>query len=164
MSHVYERDIRKAEKLFGEYMIEEAKMILEGLLEEEPGYGKAHNHIGWMYLYHENEEEKAEMHLKYSILFDPTYAPAYLHLASLYIGKNEYKKALEILEKGLEAKDANKVMIYELKGQSYEGLEEYSTALKNYKLALRYAVTDWESSSIETNIKRTRKKRFMFIW
>ena len=164
MSHVYEQYIRKAEKLFEEYMIEEGKMILEGLLEEEPGYGKAHNHLGWMYLYHEDEEEKAEMHLKYSILFDPSFAPTYLHLACLYIRKNEYQKALEILEKGLEAKDAYKVLIYELKGQSYEGLEQYSTALKNYKSALRFALNDWEASSIETNIKRTRKKRFMFIW
>jgi tetratricopeptide (TPR) repeat protein len=164
MVNIYEQYIREAEKLFEEQRIDEAKRILEGLLEEEPGYAKAHNHLGWMYFYHENEEKKAEMHLNYSVLFEPSYAPAYLHLACLYIRKSEYKKAMEILEKGLEAKDANKVSIYEMIGQCYEAMEEYSTAIRHYKSALRFSLNEWEASSIESNIKRTRKKRLMFLW
>jgi hypothetical protein len=42
-------DFLRADDLIRDNKISEALKLLESIILEDPGFGKAHNHIGWIY-------------------------------------------------------------------------------------------------------------------
>jgi tetratricopeptide (TPR) repeat protein len=66
---VLEKYILDAEKAFEEKNYMEGMRLLQEALLIEPHYGKAHNHLGWLYLYQINDWEKAEIHLNLALKY-----------------------------------------------------------------------------------------------
>lgn len=46
-----------------------AKLLLEELLSIDPGYGRAHNHLGWIYETKIKDFQKAQRHYELAIKF-----------------------------------------------------------------------------------------------
>ena len=79
-----EKYLFDAEKAFEQEQYFDGKSILEDALVEEPTFGKAHNHMGWLYLYQFNDVEMAETHLNLALKYAPKDGAPYIHMASLY--------------------------------------------------------------------------------
>jgi len=161
MTHIIwiEKYLADAEQLIYDDQFEQAMMILNNLLLEEPGYGRLHNHIGWAYLYYSEELSLAELHLKMAIHFDEAYAAPYVHLGSLYIREGKYSDAVVYLQQGLTKPKANRVALWQSIAQVHELRGEWRKAIAAYKQAMMVSVIDHEVSDLEAGIKRCRRKR-----
>ena len=67
--HNFEEYVVNAEKAFEKGLYMEGKAFLDDAVSMEPTYGKAHNHLGWFYMYHLDDYVKAESHLKLALKY-----------------------------------------------------------------------------------------------
>lgn len=154
--------LAEAEKMIYDDRVNDALTVLTGLLYDEPGYGKLHNHLGWAYLYYKRDEELAELHLKMAIRFDEEFPAPYLHLASLYTDQAKYTEALRYLEMGVAKPKADKLIFYRDMANLYELSGKYRKAIGVYREALASSL-GYESHSLIEGIKRCRKKRWALL-
>lgn len=140
--------------------LERGVTVLDGLLYDEPGYGRLHNHLGWAHLYYTFDLAKAEVHLKAAIRFQEDYQAPYLHLGTLYVRQQKYGAAIDILDQGLMKPEANKAAMYELIGQAYEMRRDYASALRAYYQAMHSTFVSHEVNMYSESMKRCRKKRW----
>jgi len=145
-----------------EYLL--AHNTLLSLLEDEPDFAKAHNLLGWLYMYHLNNELLAEKHFEWSVRFDPEYKPAYLHLVELYLRNENYQALEKLIEKATHVKGLSRAYLYLHKGLIEEMKLNFSTAIKNYKTALFHSMDTYEIDEIKNHLKRCRIKRFKKLW
>lgn len=156
-----------------QYLMDAERMIVEGgpqldqgmnvlndLLYAEPGYGSLHNHLGWAHLYYTLNYAMAEAHLKAAIRFQPDFHAPYQHLGTLYYRQARYKESIDICILGLEQPFSNKVVMYEMIGQSYEMMKEFKLAIRAYKDAMLSTLVSGEMNVYSESIKRCRKKRW----
>ena len=68
-----ENYILRAESAFEKNEYLEGMNFSENALGIEPTYAKAHNHMGWFYLYPLEDWSKAEKHLKLALKYDANY-------------------------------------------------------------------------------------------
>ncbi|MGB3463789.1 MAG: O-linked GlcNAc transferase, partial [Cyclobacteriaceae bacterium] len=95
---ILERYILDAEQAFENQEFLQGKELLEYALAEEPTYGRAHSHMGWLYLYHLNDLEKAESHLRLALKYAATYGAVYQHMATLLFDSNRLREHEDLLE------------------------------------------------------------------
>lgn len=164
MAHIYEKYITEAERLFEDELIDEAERLLVDVLYDEPDFAKAHNHLGWLYLYKKENWSKAEMHLNFALKFDAEYAPAYLHLGALMWKKDKLKEAEDIYLKGLAQKEADKGTFLEQLGLLYESQERFGKAIKSLEKAIMTSSSTWFVDNCKDAIQRIRKKRRIKLW
>ena len=144
--------------------LESGMNILNNLLYEEPGYGNLHNHLGWAHLYYTLNLVQAEIHLKAAIRFHADFHAPYLHLGTLYFREAKYEAAIEILSTGLTKHGANKSLMLEMIGQSYELRKQYSLAIKAYREAMLSTLATHEMNVYSEGIKRCRKKKWTALF
>jgi predicted Zn-dependent protease len=137
--------------------------LMNSLLYDEPGYGNLHNHLGWAYMYYTDDAARAELHLRMAIKFHPEYQAPYLHLGQLLIRLARYAEAIEVLQAGLGAKEANLVTLWDLIGRANEMLGQYSKAIAAYRQAMVLAMADYQMDNLKEGMKRCRRKRWMFV-
>jgi tetratricopeptide (TPR) repeat protein len=166
MEQIYwlEKYLAEAEQLFYDSRSEEALVILNNLLYDEPGYGSLHNHLGWAYLYYTQDLSRAELHLKIAIRCNESYAPPYLHLGTLYSRLGKYTEAIQYLKAGLTKSGANRVALLQTLAYAYELIGQWRNAIKAYKDAMMASVVEHEVNGLMAGIKRCRRKRFVLFF
>jgi len=138
---------------------EPAIKLLDKLLFEEPGYGRLHNTLGFIYFNYAEDLKKAEVHFRMAIRFSPKLAELYRQLSQLLKQEERHDEAIEICTKGLKAKQANKSKLLESVGQAYELKKKFTKAIRHYKTALSHSAELWECKVLEENIKRCKRKQ-----
>lgn len=138
---------------------ERALQLLDKLLYEEPGYGRLHNTLGIIYLKYADEPKKAEQHFRLAIRFSPDFAEPYGHLAGLLHQDERHEETIEVCQKGLKARKANKSMLLESMGNAWELKRKYRKAIKSYRDALSYSAELWNCRVLEESIKRCKRKQ-----
>lgn len=152
-----------AEKLCEESKEEEAMTLLKQYLYEEPDCAPVLSQIGCLYLYSFQKNKEAIAYFEWSIKFDSNYVPALFNLAYLYHKMNEQLKAIDLLNRALNGKDADRPEILFRMGQCYEALCDWTLASNTYKKAMMESVDNWQCSSIEDSLVRVRRKKWMRI-
>ena len=152
----------EADQLIDENKIIEAKELLLDLLSQYPDYGRAHNHLGWLYSVKFNNHEKAKKHLELSMKFAPDYQGVYANYAYLLIEMNLYDEMIhfgnEIVKNGV----ADKAAAYNKMGQAYELKGELMNAYKFYKLSTVGAINNQFLNDLYASINRVRGKMNIF--
>jgi tetratricopeptide (TPR) repeat protein len=152
----------EADKALDEGNLAEGKKLLEEILREEPSYGKAHNHLGWLYKTRFQDYNTAETHYKLALKFDPDYSATYLNYAYLLRDSGRLDELEQILTRALNINAPNKCGIYDEFGSLYELRGQYKQAIKYYKKAIQHCLNDKILEELKGHIKRCRKKRSMF--
>jgi tetratricopeptide (TPR) repeat protein len=160
---VLEQYVLDAEKAFEQELYLDGKGYLESALFEEPTYGKAHNHLGWLYLFHLNDFEKAERHLKLALKYSPKYSATYTHMLFLLFETNRLEEHENLIEKALRVPGVKKTFLYNEKGRANEVQGKYTQAIKWYRKAIRWSMEEYEISTIRENMTRARRKRWLFL-
>ena len=153
-----------AERAFEQQLFVEGKGYLEDALAEEPTYGKAHNHLGWLYLYHLNDLEKAETHLKLALKYAPNYGAPYIHMSHLLFDMARLEDHKEMLDQAAKVAGVEKSFLFNEYGRNFEVQGNYKAAIRSYKEAIRWSLNDQEITIAKDNIKRCRDKRWFFMF
>ncbi len=161
---VLERYILDAEKAFEQNDFLEGMRLLEEALTIEPNYAKAHNHMGWLYLFHLNDWAKAEIHLKLALKNAPVYHAPYIHMSHMLFEKRQFAELNQLLEKALITGSVSKSFVYNEYGRMNEVNGKLRKAVKYYKTAVRWSFNDQELNVYKDNIRRCRDKRWTLLF
>jgi tetratricopeptide (TPR) repeat protein len=151
-----------AERLIMDNRVEEGLGILNNLLFEEPGNSNLHNHLGWAYLYYQNDIARAQLHFTVAMKFDAAFAPPYLHMGNLFNRLGRYTEATDYFKHGLNLPGANRLGLLEGLALAHEMKKEFRLAIKFYKEAIA-ASTGFEMNHLRASISRCRTKRWVLL-
>jgi tetratricopeptide (TPR) repeat protein len=148
-----------ADRAFEEGNLAEGKRMLEDILREEPSFGKAHNHLGWLYKTKYMDFRQAEKHFKLALKFEPEYPATYLNYAYLLRDLGRLNDLEELLSRALKMESTIKFKVYDEYGSLHELRGNYTKAIHYYKLAISLCLNDSAIAELRNHIKRCRKKR-----
>jgi tetratricopeptide (TPR) repeat protein len=151
-----------ADTLLTQGEISEGKKLLETILADEPDFGKAHNHLGWIYYTQLNDYNKGLFHLELAVKFDPTYQAGYLNGAYVLNHLNLAERLIALVDKALVVNGINKTILYTELAKSYEINGNYKMAIANYKYAIMHSLNNDEITDLEKDIASAKKKIRLF--
>lgn len=157
-----EDEFLKVDKLFDEGEYAECKRLLLYMLDEEPGFGKAHNLLAWLYYNELDDFEKAKRHFELAIKFSPTYPVTYINYAYMLNYLNRHKDLLAHAAKALQVEGVNKFIIHHEVGKSYELNGHYKKSGKAFKEALRFAINKNDVNLAQESVERIKLKTTSF--
>lgn len=157
-----EEKFLEVEKHFENADFIEGKKVLEEILEQEPGYGRAHNHLGWLYYAKFDDFERAGYHLKLATKFAPEYPAGFLNYAYLLQYTNKHSELVAHAAEALKVDGVNKSLIYTELGKSYEVNGQYKDATKAYLEAKRFSLHKKDMTQIEEHLERVKLKADTF--
>ena len=159
----YEQYVLDAEKAFEQGLYLEGRAYLDNAIAEDPTYGKAHNHLGWFYLFQLEDYEKAEVHLRLALKYAKQYSAPYVHMITLLFEAKRLDEHEKLIAKAMYVPGVRKSFLYNEIGRSKEVTGKYTAAIKYYKMAVRWSVDEKEIEVIRENIRRARSKRWLSL-
>lgn len=148
----------EADKLISEESIVEGKEVLLDILSDFPDYGRAHNHLGWIYHYKITDYEKSEYHYKLALKYSKNYHAPYNNYSYLLIDMNKYDEMIEFANKALKVKGIDKATIYNLMGRAYELKNKLQEAYYMYKQAKVYSIAANFLQEVNASLQRVQSK------
>lgn len=141
-----------ADRLLNEGVLKQAVDVLTNIIKRNPRFGKAYNHLGWVYETKYKNAAKAEEYYKAAMQYAPHYNASYLNYSYLLSNQQRFDELKAHLDRISDiqgiAKDtiANEYAImYEMQGNAKKAIEHYqhaamitldSTKLAKYKEAI----------------------------
>jgi Tfp pilus assembly protein PilF len=138
--------------------IAEAKRALEDILDEEPDFGRAHNHLGWIYYQRLDNYQRAAYHFRLAVKFSPDYPGGHTNYVGLLIDTNQLEKAKAALGAAIQVKGIDKTRVLTEYGRYFELQKDYTKALEYYREAVESSLDMDEMDEIKANVKRVKRK------
>ncbi|MCB0402374.1 MAG: hypothetical protein KDD41_09845 [Flavobacteriales bacterium] len=155
MFHLADLDIKDG-------YIERAFETLNNILKENPTFGKAHNHLGWMCETKFQDFQKAEEHYVKALELAPHYPSVYYNYAILLSTEQRWDDLNTLLEKAMKVSGINKSTIYNEYGIMFEALEEYDKAISYFQDAARATLDSKTMDKFVESIDRCKRKKSLF--
>lgn len=154
-----EEKFYEADKMINDGRISDAAHLLEAILIEAPDFGKAHNHMGWLYETKFKNYTKAEEHYKLALKFSPDYPAGYYNYAYLLSTLRRYEELGKLLGDALTVPGISYATIYNEYGLLNEAQGKYDDAIHYFRLYIQnlYDIKNIESAS--ESIKRCERKK-----
>ncbi len=152
----------EADRLISEQKIGEAFTKLTSIIQEMPDFGKAYNHIGWIYETKYKDFPNAEKYYKQAIDYMPDYLASYYNYAIVLSTLKKWDELTALLNKALTIPGINSSTIQNEFAIMYEAQGNYDEAINAYK---KYAASTFDDKQLETakaSIERCKKKRDIF--
>lgn len=152
----------EADRLITEQKIGEAFAKLSSIIQEMPNFGKAYNHIGWIYETKYKDYPNAEKYYKQAIEYSSDYHAGYYNYSIVLSTLQKWDELTNLLDKALKVPGINKGTIYNEYGIMYEAQGKYQQAIDAYK---QYAANTFDSKLLDTakdSIERCKKKIEIF--
>lgn len=157
----------EADHLISNNEISEAIELLERILLEEPGYGKAHNALGWIYFHKLDEYVKAENHFRAGIRMEPDLPMNYLNLVYLLNYLRRTAEVRTILDLAVSVPGSALSILYHEYGRSFEMEGHHKLAYNWYIRAIDASMDKAERESYIHSKNRAfekwRKHRFSIL-
>lgn len=154
-----EEKFLNADKLISENHLGQAAKLLEEILEEAPDYGKAHNHLGWLFETKFKNLQRAEEHYRLALKFSPDYAAAYYNYCYLLSALRKFDELERTLEHAIKVSGISYATIYNEYGLLREVQGKLDDAIHYFKL---HIMNSFDAKNIETaaeSIKRCERKK-----
>ncbi len=148
----------RADHLISQDLVEEARVVLQSILEENPRYGKAHNHLGWLYKNKDNNNRIAENHYKQALELVPDYGAIYMNYSYLLSEEKRFDELEKLLSKAETIEEVNKSNLNREWAYYYEDTKQFERAIDKYK---EYALSLYDNNLIDKakeGIIRCRQK------
>lgn len=150
-------------KAIDERDISGAKELLEEILSIDPGYGRAHNHLGWIYETKIKDFDRARQHYKLAINFcKGDYPVVYVNYGYLLIEFGHLEEAEEVIMEGLRIQGSDKSTLLYQKGKIAEHRKNFVQAMKLYHQARQFCFNKDFMILLDNEIKRLKSK--MSFW
>lgn len=148
----------EADALIGQSKITEAISTLEAILVEDATFGKAYNHLGWIYETKFKDYKKADEYYAKCVALSPDYPAIYLNYAYCLSTLGKYDELERIVNLGLTVTGADKAGLNNELGVMWEMRGDYARAIECYKTAIRFTFTDAPMETYSKSIARCQKK------
>lgn len=148
----------EADRLISDQKIGEAFSKLNAITQEMPDFGKAYNHIGWIYETKYKDYPNAEKYYKQAIDYSPDYHAGYYNYAIVLSTLQKWDELEGLLKKALTVPGINKGTIYNEYAIMFEAQGNYQKAIDSYK---QYAANTFDSKLLDSakdSIERCKKK------
>jgi tetratricopeptide (TPR) repeat protein len=149
---------QEADRLLNEKAIGEGLNMLQSILQEAPDFGKAYNHLGWIYEAQYKDYAKAEANYKKALEYAPEYHATYYNYAVVLSILQRWDDLTALLNKGLKVPGVNRATLHNEFGIMYETQGKLKDAIESYK---NYAQTTFVNKQLDTakdSIERCKKK------
>ena len=157
----YEQYVLDAEKAFEQGLYLEGKAYLDNAIAEEPTYGKAHNHLGWLYLFHLGDFEKAEVHLRLALKYAKQYSAPYIHMLQLLFEAKRLDEHEELIAKAMYVPGVQKSFLYNEVGKRMEAKGKTFAAIRYYRRSIWWSFDEKEIEMFRDNVRRARNKQWL---
>jgi tetratricopeptide (TPR) repeat protein len=161
-NYLAEQYFIEAEELIYDSKYAEGKKKLEEIVEMEPGYGRAHFRLGWLYLFKFWDYERANYHLRLAIKFSPEYPVSYHTYAFLLNEINHLGAMKTHAARALAVRGVEPTIIYTELAKSFELNGNYAEAICNYRNAIKFSLYTGQVEGIEKHIERVKTKMKTF--
>ncbi len=138
---------------------EEATKKLEQIISENPNFGKAYNHLGYLYEVKYRDFDKGETLYKLAIEKSPLYTATYYNYAILLSTLGKFDELKELLDTALTIPSIVKATIYNEYGIMLEQQGKLDEAIEYYR---KCALNSMDTNVIERaklSIDRCRLKK-----
>ncbi|MDX2172734.1 MAG: hypothetical protein SFY56_06405 [Bacteroidota bacterium] len=159
MSIHNEQLLQDADLYIKENKIENAISILNSIIMDDPLFGKAHNHLGFIYETKIKNLQKAEEHYKIALATAPTYCAIYYNYAILLSTLKKYDELKDLLKKADSVEGINKSTIYNEWAIMYESLGNLDLAIDFYR---KTAAATFDNKTLDiamASVDRCNKKK-----
>jgi tetratricopeptide (TPR) repeat protein len=150
-----------ADRLISENHLGEAAKMLEEILAEAPDFGKAHNHLGWLYETKFKNFARAEEHYRLALKFSPEYTAAYYNYCYLLSSLRKFDELEKLLNEAIKVSGISYATIYNEYGLLREMQGKLDDAIHYFKLHIQ---NSFDGKSIETaaeSIRRCERKKML---
>lgn len=151
-----------ADKDIKDGYIERAHKLLEDILRENPSFGKAHNHLGWLHELKYQRLAEAEEYYKKALELSPTYVSTYYNYSILLSNQQRYEELQALLDRALKVPSINRSTIYNEYAIMFESTGEYDQSIHYYKEAAKLIMDNKRLDAMIAAIDRVKKKKDMF--
>jgi tetratricopeptide (TPR) repeat protein len=152
----------EADALIKQGRITDAISILEAILIESPDFGKAYNHLGWIYETKYFEYQKALDHYRKCLVYSPQYTPVYTNMSVVLSTLGKFDEQEKLLKQALEVPGIDRAAMHNEKGIMHELSGQYDLAIQAFREAVRYTLVDANLEMYLKSIERcTRKKQVL---
>ena len=162
MSIHNEQLLSNADLCIKDNKIEDAITILNDIILDDPLFGKAHNHLGFIYETKLKDYKKAEEHYKIAHQTAPDYCAIYYNYAILLSNLKKFNELKELLLKAENVAGINKSTICNEWAIMYEAEGNLDLAIDYYK---RVAASTFDNKTLDIAIasvdRCNRKKTFL---
>lgn len=154
-----EEKFQIADRLINDGKIAEAATMLEEILADAPDFGKAHNHMGWLYETKFKNFKQAEEFYRLALRFAPDYPAAYYNYSYLLSTLRRYDELEQLLNTAIKVSGISFATIYNEYALMREIQGRYDDAIHYFRL---YIQNSYDSKVIESaadSIKRCERKK-----
>ena len=149
----------EADQLIREKKFTEAITILESIIIDSPEYGKAYNHLAWIFETQYREYAKAEDLYRKCIAINPEYTPVYLNISVTLSTLGKYADQQKILEAALLVPGIDKSSMYNELGIMHELTGKFDEAIHHFKEAIRFSLVNANIDTSMASMERCKRKK-----
>lgn len=159
----YENEFIKADRLISDGDVSRGKEIIEEILSDVPDFGRAHNHLGWIFYYKLYDYARAEYHYQLAMKFEPTYGAAYLNYAYLLVDLKRLDEAKTHIKFAIETVGKPDLGSYYCElGRLYEVELDFLRSYKYYNKAKYHSYSNSFIETLRLNRERVKDKMSIF--
>lgn len=159
MSIHLEQMLNDADLKIKENKIDEAVRMLNEILREDPLFGKAHNHLGFIYETKIKDYKQAEEHYKIAYQTMPDYTAIYYNYAILLSTLKKFDELTELLTRAESVPGINKSTINNEWAIMFEANGELDKAIEYYKKTI---ATTFDNKTLDiamASVDRCKRKK-----
>lgn len=152
----------ESDRLINAGQINEAARLLMKLIGTYPDFGRAYNHLAFIYETKYRDYKQAETYYQKCLELAPDYTAVYLNYSILLSTQERHEELQVILEKALTCPGINRAKIWNEYGIMYEIQERYEEAIEAYRKAIRLSFIQPDIQSYKDSIQRVQEKKTFF--
>ena len=148
----------QADKLLNDGVVMDAVDKLSQILKRNPRFGKAYNHLGWVYETKYKNMARAEEYYKASMQYAPHYNAAYLNYSYFLSNQGRYDELKTHLDRVSQIPGIAKDTIYNEYAIMYEMQGNLPTAIDYYQKAAIVTLDSGKLDKYKEGVDRCQKK------
>ena len=148
----------QADRLLNDGVIMEAVEKLSQILKRNPRFGKAHNHLGWVYETKYKNAARAEEYYKAAMKYAPHYNASFLNYGYFLSNSGRFDELKTHLDKISNISGIAKDIIFNEYGIMYEMQGNPQAAMDYYQKAAIVTLENGKLDRYRESIERCQKK------
>lgn len=150
-----------ADQLIKENKNAEAIDVLEAIIAEAPDFGKAYNHLGFIFETKYQDYNKAEEFYKLALKFSPNYTAVYYNYAILLSTLKKWDELEALLHQAETIPTINRATIANEYAIMYEMQGKFDEATNKYKEYISHVFDNKQIDNALASIERCQRKKEM---
>jgi len=150
---------KQADQLIKDKQIAQAADLLFDITELEPTFGKAYNHLGWIFETQYQEFAEAEKYYKLALEHAPDYLAVYYNYAILLSTLKRFDELSTLLNNALKVEGINTATIHNEFGIMYELQGKYDQAIASFQTAIKNCIDSNVIKTYQDSIARCQSKQ-----